>query len=75
MFDAYSNDNMLIVNYNNPANAQATLSIFNVLGQNVKENIVISNGTYRINMGVAPGAYIVRLITNDRVYIKKVYMQ
>jgi len=35
-FDAYSYNNMLVVNYNNPDNALATLTIFNVLGQNVK---------------------------------------
>jgi hypothetical protein len=75
MFDAYSNNNIIIVNYNNPANDQATLSIYNLLGQNVRDNIVIGNGTYRLSMGVAPGAYLVRLITNDRVYIKKVYLQ
>ena len=74
MFDAYSNENMLILNYNNPANAEATLSIFNILGQNVKE-LRIENGELRINLKLAPGAYMVRLVTNDKVYVKKVYLQ
>jgi hypothetical protein len=74
LFDAYSLENVLVVNYNNPDNSEATLSIFNILGQQVKE-IRIENGVLRINLAVAPGAYMVRLVTNDKVYIKKVYLQ
>ena len=77
VFEAYSNENLLIVKYltlNPSPNGEGHLSVFNVLGQNVKE-LRMENGELRINLNVAPGTYLVRLVTNDRVYIKKVYIQ
>ncbi len=79
LFDAYTNNNILYVNYlsseeRRGKSEEAVLSIYNSLGQNVKE-LRIENGELRINLGVAPGAYFVRLVTKENVYVKKVYIQ
>ena len=75
MFNAYSNDKVVYVNYTNPINEQATLSIFDVAGQNIMDGISIVNGSHHFNLNVAPGVYFVKLVSKEKVYVIKVFLQ
>ncbi len=73
-FNAYSYNNLLHVYYSNPENKQAVLSIYNALGQQLK-TFRILNSEFSINLNISPGAYIVRLLTNNNVFVKKIFIK
>ena len=73
--NVYSNDKTLTVNYYNPTGHEALLSVYNTLGQLVNKAVKINNGSSELNLNVAEGNYIVKVISNDKVYTTKVYIQ
>jgi hypothetical protein len=73
-FSVNTSDNIMFVEYNNPLNKLAELSIYNALGQQLKA-FSIHNSAFSINLNVAPGLYFVRLVTKENVYVKKIYIQ
>jgi hypothetical protein len=75
MCNIYSSNKDLFVNYNNPDNLQADMRIYDVTGQVIETHISLSNGLYHTTLDVAPGVYVVKVISSDRVYIQKVYIQ
>ena len=73
--NVYSYDKTLTVNYYNPTGHEALLSVYNTLGQLINKAVKINNGSSELNLNVAEGNYIVKVISNDKVYTTKVYIQ
>ena len=69
-----------IINYNLPVQANVTLKIFNILGQEVKiliDNEIVSAGNHNISFnanGLPSGIYIYNLQANDFVQSKKMIL-
>ncbi len=69
-----------IINYNLPVQANVTLKIFNILGQEVKtliDNEIVSAGKHEVSFnanGLPTGIYIYNLQANDFVQSKKMIL-
>ena len=75
LFYSYATDKILNVVYENHSQITsnqlpATISVYNVLGEKVVNEQTINNGIYKY--GLENGCYIIRLITNNKVYTRKV---
>jgi len=71
----YSTNRDLYIRYENPNNEQADLKIYNVTGNLIKSEVSLTNELYHTTLDVAPGCYIVKVVSNSNVYLKKVYIQ
>ena len=69
LFYTYSIGKTLNVVYQNSSDSQATVDIYNILGQKVISEQAINNGIHQYLLD--NGCYIVRLLTNNKVYTKK----
>ncbi len=73
LFYTYTTNKVLNVSYNNTLNKQATLDIYNLLGQNVINTQLISNGNHQYNLN--RGCYIIRLVSDNKVNTKKITIE
>ncbi len=73
LFYTYTSNKVLNVSYNNSLNKNATLDIYNLLGQNVINTQVITAGNHKYNLN--KGCYIVRLVANNKVNTKKITIE
>ena len=71
----YSSNKDLFVNYNNPGNEQADLKVYTVTGDLLTDKVSLTNGTYHTQLNVAPGIYLVKVVSSSNVYVQKVYIQ
>ena len=72
IFNAYSNDKTLYVNFYSMDGGKGQLSIYNMAGQIIRQPQLISSGQYNIELNQPTGIYLVRMITDKKVYVKKV---
>ena len=74
----YSNiDNIIIdlTKCNRINDASVNLDIFNILGEKVYENSNIVSNIIKVRIEQNKGIYIVRLISNNKIYTKKVLLK
>ena len=70
---SYTSGENLNVLYSNTSNDPGTLDIFNTVGQKVINTTKVNNGNYRFSL--SNGSYIIRLVTNNKTYSKKVIIE
>ena len=73
MFNSYVSNKILNISYFNVNNKYGTLNICNLLGQDVINTAKVNNGNYSYSL--ANGTYLVRLISNNKTYVKKVIVE
>ena len=70
-FAFYSNGNWVI---NNPStDSEATLQVVDVMGRIVKSESI--SGSANVNINVAPGVYMLRLVNGENVKVQKVVVK
>ena len=69
----YSNADIVYILINSE-NIIAEVEIFNVLGQKIYQNIIISSQT-EIPLRTATGYYIVRLVQEGEIFVEKVFIK
>ncbi|MHA4810546.1 T9SS type A sorting domain-containing protein [Flavitalea flava] len=74
LFTVYSSGNNLIVNSNLMAGEKGNLILVNILGQVVRRDEIIGNGSHIIPISFIPGVYVVCLQVNNKVQSKKVFI-
>jgi len=67
----YSNSNVVYVQ--NSVGSKATVIIYNALGREVK-NVLITGNFNSIDMNVVPGTYMVKVVSENNVVVKKVFI-
>jgi hypothetical protein len=67
----YSADHRLFINYNNSKHGQAQLSIYNIQGQLLFTSSSLEAGTWKPENGI----YLVRVLTTEKVYNKKIIIR
>ena len=70
IFYTFTSGRILNLSYSNSLNKEAILQIYNLVGQEVIQSRKINNGNYKFDM--ENGIYIVKLITDNKTYTKKV---
>ncbi|MBP7497158.1 MAG: T9SS type A sorting domain-containing protein, partial [Bacteroidales bacterium] len=75
MFYTYSNNKYLYINFNSEKGNTGLLEVFNAEGQKIIDGETISSGTFKFAIDEAKGIYIVRLITNKKVYTNRVFIE
>jgi hypothetical protein len=71
--NVYSSDNVIYVHLN--FTGQATISIFDDMGQLIRKEENISSDAKIEMEGVAPGIYFVEVVEGEKVFTQKIYLQ
>lgn len=75
--NVFANGNVLSVEFNKWGNADATVNVVNLLGQEITKftNVSTANGRKDLNVGeVVPGMYLVIISSGDKSFTRKVYI-
>jgi hypothetical protein len=71
----YAFEKNVYINYYSSDNKPGTVSIYTIDGKLVRDKISISNGTSNFQLSVAPGIYLVKVISDNKVYVNKLYIK
>ncbi len=74
IFNAYSCENNLFVNYYNAKNQPCNVSVYNMQGQTIFHADQVYNGKHEFNLNNKPGCYLVKMVTNNNATVQKVYI-
>ena len=73
IFHTFISGKTLNMSFSSSLNKEATLHIYNLMGQKVVNTQKLNNGIYQYNMN--NGTYILRLISENKTYTKKIVIE
>jgi hypothetical protein len=72
--EAYAADNTLIVNNNSKNNSKCSIIVYDLTGKAVFTVKSAGTGHHEYNPGQIPGCYLVKVITEENVTVKKIFI-
>jgi hypothetical protein len=73
LFDIITQNKNVKITYHNPLKKEGKLEIMNLLGQNILKANLKENKDYNYTLEV--GCYIVKLVSDNRVHVRKIYVE